>query len=116
MRKGTATPEKNKGEKLVIPVRTMNVLEAYAALNMGHNIDIMAGYYEKEGVLQPDFFMMDRVNKLHALAGYREQLKEAKAKYESQEQELTRIREKEKLDALVNQEIQKRSDNEKPKE
>lgn len=116
MRKGIAKPEKNKGEKLVLPVRTMNVLEAHQALSMGHQVDVMAGYYEKEGVLQPDFYMMDRIGKLHALAGYREKLKESRQKYESQVKEIDEEERKKQLDELVNQEIQKRSDNEKPKE
>ena len=68
MRKGIATPEKNSGIKLALPVRTRTPLEAFQMLRQGQPIDIMAGYYEKEGMIEKDFYMMDKIEKLHKIA------------------------------------------------
>jgi len=68
MRKGIATPEKNNGPKLTIPVRTRTPLEAFQMLRQGQPIDIMAGYYEREGMIEKDFFMMDKLEKHHKIA------------------------------------------------
>lgn len=66
MRKGTATPETNKGLKITMPVKTRTPLEAFQMLRQGHPIDVMAGYYSDH--IQDDFWMMDKTAKLHALA------------------------------------------------
>jgi len=68
MRKGIASPEKNSGIKLALPVRTRTPLEAFQMLRQGQPIDIMAGYYEKEGMIEKDFYMMDKIEKLHKIA------------------------------------------------
>lgn len=72
MRKGTATPERNTSPKLVIPVQTRSPLEAFNLLRMGHPIDRMMGYYADSGILEKDPYMMDTVEKFHALAAYKE--------------------------------------------
>lgn len=72
MRSKTANPDKNRGMKLVIPVKTRSPIEAMQMLRAGQPIDQAAGYYSRSGVLEKDFYMMDNIDKLHALAGYRE--------------------------------------------
>lgn len=84
MRKGIASPDYNDGKVLTIPVKTRTPLEALKMLNAGNAIDQMAGYYSKSGVLEKDFYMMDNIDKLHALAGYRELMVHHKADFESQ--------------------------------
>jgi len=95
MRKGTATPEVNNSPKLAMVVKTRSPLEAFNMLRMGHPIDQAAGYYSEQGILEDDFFMMDQVGKLHALAKYRELTMQHKSdideleKQVAAEQELT---------------------------
>lgn len=68
MRTGIATPEKNSGKKLTIPVKTRSPIEAFQMLRQGNPIDRIAGYYEKEGMLSKDFHFMDKIEKLHMLS------------------------------------------------
>jgi len=72
LRTGKVTPEKNSGLKLAQVMSTRTPLQAFQLLRMGHPIDVMAGYYEDQGILESDFYMMDRIQKLHALARYKE--------------------------------------------
>lgn len=72
MKSRTGNPDKNSGMKLVIPVKTRSPMEAMKMLRAGQPIDQAAGYYSRSGVLEKDFYMMDNIDKLHALAGYRE--------------------------------------------
>jgi len=81
MRKGIATPEKNSGLKLTIPCRTRTPLEAFQMLRQGQPIDIMAGYYEREGMIEKDFYMMDKLEKFHKIAELK--LREKVAKEEN---------------------------------
>lgn len=71
MRTKPATPEKNSGVKLTIPSRTRSPLEAFQMLEVGQNVDLVAGYYEKEGYLDPDFYMLDHIGKLKELNKYK---------------------------------------------
>jgi len=80
MRKGIATPEKNSGLKVTIPVRTRTPIEAFQMLRQGQPIDIMAGYYEREGMIEKDFYMMDKLEKFHKIAELKQ--REALAKQE----------------------------------
>lgn len=73
-----AKAEKNSGPKLTIPVATRTPLQAFQMLRMGQPIDQVAGYYEEQGMLEPDFYMMDKIQKLHALASYKEKAASAK--------------------------------------
>jgi len=72
LRTGKVTPERNYGKKLTMVMSTRTPLQAFQMLRMGHPIDQMAGYYDEQGILEPDFYMMDKVQKLHALAKYKE--------------------------------------------
>jgi len=78
MRKGIATPEKNSGLKLTIPCRTRTPIEAFQMLRQGQPIDIMAGYYEREGMIEKDFYMMDKLEKFHKIAELKMREKVAK--------------------------------------
>jgi len=80
MRKGIASSEKNSGIKLTIPCRTRTPLEAFQMLRQGQPIDIMAGYYEREGMIEKDFYMMDKLEKFHKIAELKQ--REAVAKQE----------------------------------
>jgi len=87
LRKGVATPERNHSPKLTMVMSTRTPLQAFQMLRMGHPIDQIAGYYDQLGILEPDFYMMDKIQKLHALAAYRQQAADAKSdldKYEAQ--------------------------------
>jgi len=96
MRKGIATAEQNNGPKLTMVIQTRSPLEAFNMLRMGHPIDQMAGYYDKQGILEDDFYMMDQVGKLHALAKYKELTMQYKSdmdelyKQQQAEQEVTK--------------------------
>lgn len=68
MRKGIATPEKNLRPSLTIPVKTRSPLEAFNLLRQGQPIDKMGAYYDDKGLLEKDFWMMDKVAKLHHLS------------------------------------------------
>lgn len=81
-RTGVARAEKNTSLSMTQPSRVIDVREAYAALRMGHPIDIAVGYYEKEGYVTPDFYMMDRIGQLKELAKYRQLASEHKAEIE----------------------------------
>lgn len=62
----------NNGERLVLIVRTRSVREAYEMLRAGNPIDQAVGYYVEHGMLEKDLFMMDQVEKLHALSKFRD--------------------------------------------
>jgi len=88
MRKGVATPERNNSPKLTMVVQTRSPLEAFNMLRMGHPIDQMAGYYQEKGMNIPDdFYMMDQIGKLHALAELREITMQKKSDIEALQQE-----------------------------
>jgi len=80
---GKVTPDRNSGLKLVIPVKTRTPLEALQMLRAGQPIDVAAGYYSESGILEKDFYMMDNIDKLHALAAYREQMAISKTDIET---------------------------------
>lgn len=76
MYSGTAKPEINRSRSLTLPVRVISPLEAYQLYSQGSPIDRMAGYYKKQGILNDDFFMMDQIGRLNALAEYKELTKQ----------------------------------------
>lgn len=78
MYKGIAKSEKNTGKSITLPARVITPLDAYVLYSQGSPIDRMAGYYKKQGILDDDFFMMDQVGRLNALAQYRELTKQLK--------------------------------------
>jgi len=75
MRKGTATPERFNGRSITIPAQTRSPLEAFKMLRAGQPVDIMAGYYERQGMEIGDFHLKDKLEKLRILAEFRENLK-----------------------------------------
>lgn len=82
MKYGTATPEKNKGPKLTIPVKTRTPLEAYKMLLAGQPIDQIGQMYHIDGKVDKDFFMMDKTEKLRKLAELRQERDAAKGDIE----------------------------------
>lgn len=86
LKRGVVTPEKNTGLKLAIKMNTRSPLEAFQMLRVGHPIDVMAGYYEDQ--ISPDFYMMDKIQKLHALAEYKQKAEAAKADISAFENDL----------------------------
>lgn len=88
MKKSVVTPEYNSGKKLTIPVKTRTPLEALKMLRAGQPVDVAAGYFDKKGELTPDFYMMDKVDKLHHLAYLRQTESELKNNLQLQELEV----------------------------
>lgn len=82
MKYGTATPERNSGQKLTIPVKTRTPLEAYKMLLAGQPIDQIGQMYHIQGVLDKDFFMMDKTEKLRKLSELRTQRDQSKTDIE----------------------------------
>lgn len=83
MKRGIATPERNTLPSLTIPVRTRSPIEAFKMLRQGQPIDQAVGYYEDHGIeVEKDFFLMDKVEKLHKLAEYRDRMARHKSDYE----------------------------------
>jgi len=68
MKYGIAKAEKNGNPSITMNVRTRTPLEAFQMLRQGQPIDVMAAYYEEQDQLTPDFWMLDKTAKLHALA------------------------------------------------
>jgi len=83
MRRGIAKSEKNNGPKLTIPVRTRSPIEAFKMLRAGQPIDLAAGYYDEAGLVEPDFYFMDKLAKLHKLAEYKETMSRKKSDYDN---------------------------------
>lgn len=67
-----ARPERNNGPHLTIPVKTRSPIEAFELLRQGNAVDVMGGYFEEQGYIGDDFFMLDKTAKLHKLAELRE--------------------------------------------
>jgi len=78
MNRGTAKPEKNSGKKLTLPVKTRTPLEAYQMLVAGQPIDQIGEMYHVQGKVDKDFFMMDKLEKLHKIKELRAQSENAK--------------------------------------
>lgn len=99
MRSNQANPERNSGQRLTINARVINTKEAYALYHQGHVVDRMAGYYEQQGYLEPDFYMMDKVSRLQALNRYRQMMQDAREKQKTLEADLQVKRAEEALKA-----------------
>lgn len=82
MRKGEAKPEVNTERSITMPARVVTPLDAWVLYSQGSPIDRMAGYYKKQGILDDDFYMMDQVGRLKALAQYRELTKQLRQESE----------------------------------
>jgi len=83
MRKGIATPEKNLAKSLTIPVKTRTPIEAFRMLQAGQPVDVMLAYYQDQNGADQDLFMMDKVEKLHAIRRFKEMAETAKSTYEA---------------------------------
>jgi len=83
MRRGLATPERNLGRSLTIPVKTRTPIEAFRMLQAGQPVDQALAYYVDQNGEEKDLFMMDRIEKLHAIAKFKAQAAAAKAAYEA---------------------------------
>jgi len=73
MKKGTAHAEVNRQPKLTIPVKTRTPLEAFQMLRAGQPLDQIGQVYHDRGEVGKDFFMMDKLEKLHKVAELRAQ-------------------------------------------
>jgi len=85
MKRGIAKPERNNGQKLTLPYRTQNVKDAMLAYKAGKDINIMAGYFEEEGMDIGDFYMLDQLEKQYKIAEFRSNL----ALLKEEQQQLT---------------------------
>jgi len=100
MKFGKVTPERNTNPSITINVKTRSPMEAYQMLRQGHPIDQMAGYFDEQGLIPQDFWMLDKTAKLHKLAElrvvtqnlenrvhqYQEEIKQQQQKYETEKQ------------------------------
>lgn len=82
LKKREAKPESNSKPSLTIPARTRSPIEAFRMLNAGQDIDVVAGYYDKDGTLPKDFHLMDKIEKLSLLSDLRQRKIQAKAEYD----------------------------------
>lgn len=108
-RSRSANPEKNMSGSMTLPSRTISVKEAYAASAMGHPVDIAVGYYEKEGYVTPDFYMMDRIGKLKELAKYRELANAHKSEIQKIQGQQIADRQKVEFEAAVQKAVEERT-------
>lgn len=99
MKQGKVTAEFNGKPSLTIPVKTRTPLEAFQMLRQGHPIDTMAGYYDKEGLIEDDFWMMDKTAKLHKLAELRKIGADMEIHMKSMQQEILANQIQQKNDA-----------------
>jgi len=91
MKRGKASPEKNGRPSITIHVKTRSPHEAFNLLRQGHPIDLTAGYYDQDGTIPEDFWMMDKTSKLHFLADLRQQERDLKASMDQQKDEIQKI-------------------------
>lgn len=96
---GIVTPEKNTGKSLTIPVKTRTPLEAFQMLRAGQPVDQIGQIYHDGGRLEKDFFMLDKVEKLHRLAELREDSDYYQSQLQKMEQEIIANELKQKQDA-----------------
>lgn len=62
------------GKLLTMPNRSINIRKAIQNMAFGSMEDRAGAFYEENGLVIPDFRMMDRIEKLHALSEYREEV------------------------------------------
>lgn len=70
-------------ESLSIPGQGFNLKLAMEQYKRGTLVERVKGYYENHGMVSPDFGMMDRIGKLHALSEFRTMRKVAEKKLDS---------------------------------
>jgi len=91
MKRGKASPERNGKPSITIHVKTRSPFEAFNLLRQGHPIDLTAGYYDQDGTIPEDFWMMDKTAKLHFLADLRQQEKDLKTSMDQQTNEIQKL-------------------------
>lgn len=89
MRKGIAKAEVNMHKSLTIPVRTRSPLEAFQMLRAGQPVDQALAYYVDQNGEEKDLFLMDKVEKLHAISKFKAMAEDAKMVYQSDMAEYT---------------------------
>lgn len=110
---GKVSPENNTGKSLTQPVKTRSPMEAHQMLIMGQPIDVMSAYYDEAGLITADFWMQDKVSKLHILA----ELKATTALLESEiisGEEALKINHKQQQDEQIEADRQKISNSKSP--
>lgn len=107
MRKGIAKGEVNNKGSLTIPVRTRTPLEAFQMLRAGQPVDQALAYYIDQNEADKDLFMMDKVEKLHAIAEYRNRAEYARKVFDDDliKYKLMQDEEKAKEDALAQKQM-----------
>lgn len=113
MKFGTVTPERSRKPSLTINVRTRSPIEAFQMLRQGHPIDTMAAYYDEKGLVDQDFWMLDKTAKLHKLAELRTLEATLQSSITEQEEQIQFNIEKQKQDAEEKQQASKGTDTEK---
>jgi len=83
MRRKQATPEVNLHKSLTIPVKTRTPIEAFIMLRAGQPVDKMLAYYTDQNGADKDLFLMDKVEKLHAIRKYKDEAEYAKKQYQA---------------------------------
>jgi len=83
MRSKQATPEVNLHKSLTIPVRTRTPLEAFKLLRAGQPVDQALAYYTDQNGADKDLFLMDKVEKLHAIRKFKTEAEYAKKQYQA---------------------------------
>lgn len=63
--------EKKATKSLTIPDQGFNLTHAMQQYKKGQLIERVKGYYDQQGMESPDFNMMDKFQKLQALADFR---------------------------------------------
>jgi len=91
MKRGKASPEKNGKPSITIHVKTRTPHEAFNLLRQGHPIDLTAGYYDQDGTIPEDFWMMDKTAKLHFLADLKQQEKDLQVSMDQQTNEIQKL-------------------------
>lgn len=83
MRRKQAIPEINLHKSLTIPVKTRTPLEAFKLLRAGQPVDQALAYYTDQNGADKDLFLMDKVEKLHAIRKFKAEAEYAKKQYQA---------------------------------
>lgn len=63
--------ERSGGVRITMPGMALNPGRAIEQMALGRIEERVRTFYEQEGMVIPDFYMMDRIDKLQALENYR---------------------------------------------
>lgn len=76
-------PLEKPTQSLTIPGAGFNIKLAMEQYKRGTLVERVKGYYEKQDMVVPDFNQMDRIQKLEALAHFRQVVKDKTAKLDA---------------------------------